>query len=61
MLLEISICTYENGEFDVMLQDPASGEGIELSGFKRLSPEQSKFIDRIAPACVWTSYRSESC
>jgi hypothetical protein len=61
MLLEMSICTYENGEFDVMLRDTATGEEIELSGFKRLSPEQFKLIDRIAPACVWTSYRSESC
>ena len=61
MLIELSICTYENGEFDVMLRDTATGEEVTLSGVKHLSPEEFELTLRIAPACVWTSYRSEEC
>ena len=54
--LLISICTYNNGAFDVIFQDPDTYEEITLSGQQSVKGEQFDFINRIAPACVFTRY-----
>ena len=54
--LLISIVTYNDGAFDVIFQDPDTYEEITLSGQQRVTGEEFEFINRIAPACVFTRY-----
>jgi hypothetical protein len=54
--LKLSVCTYQNDNFDVMIIDGQSGEEIILSGTQQVSPEDFEILSRLAPACVWTSY-----
>lgn len=55
MVLGISICTFQNGAFDVMLS--VDGREIVFSGEKKISADELDFINRIAPTCVWTKYQ----
>ena len=55
----ISIVTYNNGEFDVMIEDDESHKSITLSGEQRVTDEEFEFINEIAPACVWTKWSRE--
>jgi hypothetical protein len=57
MILTISVCTYQNGQFDVILRDKAAGKEITFSGERKVSSEDHEFLNRIAPACVWTDYQ----
>jgi hypothetical protein len=54
--IELSICTYQSGDFDVMIVDKATGKELTLSGNHKLSADEFDFVGRIAPACVWTEY-----
>jgi hypothetical protein len=55
--ITLSICTYNDGLFEVIINDKETGEGITFSGNKKIDNEQLAFINRIAPACVWTTYK----
>lgn len=55
--LKISVCTYTNHNFEVMLIDPETGHEVMLSGSQELSIEDFDTLDKLAPACVWSSYR----
>lgn len=59
MKFEMSICTYQSGDFDVMLRDATSGEEVVFSGNKKLTDDEFDMVGRIAPACVWTPYESK--
>ena len=54
--IRISICTFQNGSFDVMFRDVATGREITFTGQRKLNEEEFEFADEIAPACVWTEY-----
>ena len=54
--IALSFCTYNNGTFDVMVKDVATGQEVTFSGEQKLSPEEFALVDDIAPACVWTRY-----
>lgn len=54
--IELSICTYEGGGFDVMIVDKASGRELCFSGKQTLSNDDFSLAHDIAPACVWTEY-----
>lgn len=55
--LSISVCTFKNSEFDVILRDPDTGLEVTLSGIQKLSDSDFEFINEIAPACVFTKYK----
>lgn len=55
--MKISICTYLNGNFEVMLIDDDTGYEVMLSGSQELSQEDFDTLNKLAPACVWTSYQ----
>lgn len=57
MTLHISICPFQNGEFDVIFRDRATGQELTFSGTRKLTDEQLDFANRIAPSCVWTEYQ----
>ena len=57
MRLEISICTFQGGAFDVMFRDKATGKEITFSGDRKVGDDELAFFNSIAPACVWTEYR----
>lgn len=54
--MKISICSYQSGDFEVMLRDPESGEEVMLCGNQELTPDEFDLINKLAPACVWTNY-----
>lgn len=55
-VLSISVCSYQNGDFDVILQDGNTGEEVTLSGHQTLTNDQLELTYRLAPACVMTRY-----
>ena len=58
--MKMSICTYQDGSFEVMIKND-EGEEVMLCGEQKLTPEEFEIVDKIAPACVWTKYeRSKS-
>jgi hypothetical protein len=57
--LKISVCTYNDGQFDVMIRDGDTGEELILSGNQKVDEESFELISKLAPACVWTSYESK--
>ncbi|SNT39974.1 hypothetical protein [Antarctobacter heliothermus] len=54
--LDLSVCVFQSGDIDVMMKDE-TGQKMEInvSGFN-LGPEDLDFINKNAPACVWTRY-----
>ena len=54
--LTISVCTYQSGDFDLMLIDKETGEEVCFSGNQKITDEQLDIVERLAPACVWTTY-----
>jgi hypothetical protein len=54
----ISVCTYQSGDFEVILQD-GRGNEVMLSGNQKLTPEEFEVINELAPACVFTKYIRE--
>lgn len=54
--LTISVCTFQSGDFDVMLIDEETGEQVCFSGNQKITDEQLDIVNRLAPACVWTTY-----
>jgi len=57
MILSISICTFDDGTFDVIFRNKKTGEELTFSGAQKLSPKKFDFANQIAPACVWTDYQ----
>jgi hypothetical protein len=57
MDINISICTYNNGTFDVMFVNRETKEELCFSGKKKLTEEEFDLANKIAPACVWTRYK----
>lgn len=56
MEIDISICLFQNGTFDVIFRDRSTHDEITLSGSHKLTDEQKEFAYRVAPACVYTKY-----
>lgn len=56
--MSISVCTYQGGDFDVMIKDGVGGY-VCLSGKNNLTKEEFEILDRLAPACVFTKYKTE--
>jgi len=54
--IKMSICTYQDGLFQVMIVDEATGKEIHLEGHRELTRDEFEFVNDIAPACVWTTY-----
>jgi hypothetical protein len=52
----ISVVTYNDGKFEVILKDD-EGREVSFLGEQKLSEEDFEFVNEIAPACVWTRYR----
>ncbi len=56
MRITISVCTYQNSDFDVIIKDPDTDEEVTLSGVQKISDEEHKILTKLAPACVFTTY-----
>ena len=56
--LKISVCPFQNGDFDVTLIDADTGEQVTLSGNQKLSDADFAVIEKLAPPCVYTTYQS---
>lgn len=56
--MKISVCTYEDGEFEVILKDENDRE-VTLYGNQVLSAEEFQLVNELAPACVFTRYVRE--
>lgn len=54
--ISISICTFQSGDFDVMIRDVETGHEVTLSGNQKVEGGDFEFITDIAPACVWTRW-----
>ena len=54
--LLISIVTYQNDEFDIIFKDKCTSEEISFAGKREIDDAELEFINKIAPACVWTPY-----
>ena len=59
MKIEISICTYNSGAFEVMFRDKQTGKELSFEDARRLGDEEFDFANSIAPACVWTTYTKD--
>lgn len=57
--MKISVCTYEDGEFEVILKDENDRE-VTLYGNQVLSAEEFQLVNELAPACVFTRYVRET-
>lgn len=55
--LKLSVCSFMNGDFDVMIKDPETGQELTLSGHQKISDEDLDLVNKLAPACVWTNYK----
>jgi hypothetical protein len=53
----MSVCTYSDGLFQVMIVDEDTGQEIHFEGNKELTDEEFEMINKVAPACVWTPYQ----
>ena len=53
----ISVCPFNNGEFDVILIDRETGDEVTLSGHQKLSEEEFAIVNKLAPSCVFTRYK----
>lgn len=59
MRMNISVCTYQNSDFDVIMIDKDTGEEVTLSGTQKLSDEEFALLNKLAPACVFTTYERD--
>ena len=59
MRMTISVCPFQDGTFDVIIQDPDTFEEVTLSGQQKLSDEEMELLTRLAPSCIWTTYTTE--
>ena len=57
--IQMSICTFQDGVFQIIIQDKDTFEEITFDGQKELTDEQFEFVNRIAPACVYTPYKEQ--
>lgn len=57
--LYLSVVTYLDGKFDVIMKD-GSGQEVTLSGTQKVTKEEFALLDTWAPACVWTKYKRET-
>jgi hypothetical protein len=57
--IKLSLCTFQNGTFDVMVKDGETDEEICFSGEKKLTDKELDMVNSIAPACVWTTYTTD--
>lgn len=53
----MSICTYEDGLFQVMVIDDETGDEIQLEGTMDLTSEEFDMVTKLFPPCVWTQYQ----
>ena len=58
MKIKLSFCTFQGGGFEVLVVDADTGEEVTLSGDAKVPIEDFEILDRIAPACVFTTYES---
>lgn len=54
--MQISVCTYQGGDWEVIIVDKKTGEEVLFSGHGNLSDTDFEIVNRLAPACVWTTY-----
>lgn len=55
--MTMSICTFNNGDFDVMFR--LGDREVTFSGNQELSDDELDLSLEIAPACVWTDFVQE--
>jgi hypothetical protein len=55
-IIKISITTFNNGRFEISFKDKETNEEISFLGNQSINDEELTFINKIAPACVWTTY-----
>lgn len=56
--IDMSICTFNDGLFQVIIKDD-SGYEVTLEGTQKLDSDTFNFVNEIAPACVFTRYYRE--
>ncbi len=59
MIIEMSICCYNDKRFDVILRDKDTREEVTLSGKQDLNEAERDLCNRIAPPCVYTLFAKE--
>ena len=45
----------------ILIQDKETGQEITLEGNRKLDNEEFEFVNKIAPACVYTEYEEVIC
>ena len=56
--MRISVCTYSNDDFEVIIKDDSDSE-VTFHGCQRLTDEEFDLVNELAPACVFTRYVQE--
>lgn len=55
--IDLSFCPFNNGSMDIIVINKDTGEEVTIEIDKHnLSEKQLNFLDKVAPACVWTTY-----
>lgn len=55
--IELSLCRYVNGEFDLFIVDKETRQEVAISGTRKFTEAEVEMLDRLMPGCVFTSYR----
>lgn len=53
----LSVVTYNDGKFDVIIRDAKTDMEVTFSGnTPEITDEEFDFLNEVAPACVFTKY-----
>lgn len=52
----LSLCRFVDGTFELYIIDPATKQEVQIEGRRVFTDEESALLDRLMPACVWTTY-----
>lgn len=55
MKLKISMCEYQGGDFDLMMEGE-DGEHVTITGKSAFTKEDREFFMKYMPPCVMTNY-----
>lgn len=55
----MSMCEFQDGTYEFYLQDRETGEEVCLSGNRKLTDEERRVLEKIAPPCVFARYTRE--
>lgn len=54
--IKLSLCEFQDGTFELYIEDVQGGGRIQLDGVSKLTPHQREVLERLMPSCVMTRY-----